>query len=317
MDTQPPALRTDGVFAAVWTPTDTHGHLLEGDLVANVQWLVDKGIHGLLPLGSTGEFLQLEVAQRKRVLELTLEQARGLPVIAHVGDVRPRVVAELGRFARRAGACAIAALPPYFYPVADADLTEYFVRAAEAAQLPLVLYNFPERTGNRVSLRVVAAVAERVPLAAVKHSGSDFEYHRSLAQLGRERGFVVFSGSDTRLPEAMALGAAGCISGLANAVPESIVDIFEAVRAGKPELVTAPVEFMRAMEALAGQIAFPLNIAAAMEARGQRVGAPKSIVSPATQTRYAALVTQFRKLYEAWKLDVSDRPSPGSGRRGG
>lgn len=302
MDTPPPPFRADGVFAALWTPTDAHGHLLEADLAANVQWLVAKGIHGLLPLGSTGEFVQLEVAQRKRVLELTLEQARGLPVIAHVGDVRPRVVAELGRFARRTGACAVAALPPYFYPVADADLTEYFVRAAEAAQLPLVIYNFPERTGNRVSLRVVAAVAERVPLVAVKQSGGDFEYHRSLAQLGRERGFVVFSGSDTRLPEAMALGAAGCISGLANAVPDAIVDIFEAVRVGKPELVTAPVEFMHAMEALADQIAFPLNIAAAMEARGQRVGTPKSIVSPATQARYAALVAQFRHLYEAWKM---------------
>jgi len=193
-------------------------------------------------------------------------------------------------------------LPPYFFPLAQADLVEFFVRAGEAAQLPLFLYNFPERTGNRIDLETVAAVADRVPLAGVKQSGGEFAYHRSLAELGREKEFVVFSGSDTRLPEAMALGAVGCVSGLANAVPEPIVAIFEAVKSNQRELVSNPIEFMRAMGSLVDEVAFPLNVAAAMEARGQRVGQPKSVVSAATQARYQKLVAQFRHLYETWKL---------------
>lgn len=311
MDSGSPPLRREGVFVALWTPTDAHGHLLETDLKANLRWLAERGVHGLLALGSTGEFLHLEVSQRKRLLELVVEHAQDLPVIANISDVRPRVVAELGRFARQIGAAAIAVLAPHFYPLERADLVEFFVRAAEASQLPLFLYNFPERTGNRISPRTILEVAQRVPLAGVKQSGGEFEYHRTLAELGREHNFVVLTGGDTRLPEAMALGAVGCVSGLANAVPEPIVDVFEAVKSGEAALAAGPIELLRAMETLTDQLCFPLNVAAAMQARRQRVGAPKSIVSASTQARYEKLVVEFEHLYEAFKLDAKPAAAAG------
>ena len=303
MNQLPPAppLR-EGILPALWTPTDADGRLLEGDLKKILRFLVANKVHGLMALGSTGEFVQLEPVTRMRALELAVANDGALPVLANISDVRPRVVAELGRFARHCGAAAVSVLPPYFFPLAQADLVEFFVRAGEVAQLPLFLYNFPERVGNRIALETIAAVAERVPVAGFKQSGAEFEYHRALVQLGREKNFVVFTGADTALPAAMALGCTGCVSGLANAVPDLVVEIFNAVKAGQPAAALPAADQMKQLGRLADQLEFPLNIAAIMEARGLPTGQPKSIVSPATQTRYERLVAECQVQFREWKL---------------
>ena len=290
----------EGIITALWTPTDDKGHLQVRDMENNLRFICGKNVDGIMVLGSTGEFLHLDLTQRKQLLELAVAIAGTVPVIANISDIRPAVVADLGRFARSVGAVAVALLTPYFYPVAQADLVEFFVRAVEAANLPLFLYNFPERTGNRIDLETVAAVADRLPLAGIKQSGAEFEYHRALVALGREKNFVVLTGADTRIPEAMALGVTGCVSGLANAVPELVVEIFNATKAGKKSDVA--VERMRTVGTLVERLEFPLNVAAAMEARGLPVGHPKSVVSPSTKTRYDRLVLDFRQLFGEWKL---------------
>lgn len=292
----------EGIIVALWTPTDERGQLLTRELEANLDFILASRLHGIMPLGSTGEFIHFDPAQRKQILEFVSRRVGPLPVIANISDVRPAVVAELAIHARQIGCAAVTALPPWFFPLAPADLVEFFVRAGEAAQLPLFLYNFPERTGNRISLETVAAVAARVPLAGVKQSGAEFSYHRELVQLGREKNFVVLTGADTRLAEAMALGVTGCVSGLANVVPEAELEIFHAVKAGAPARAAAPC-IMSALGGLMDKLEFPLNVAAAMAARGRHVGAPKSIVSPATQVRYQALIAEVRELFNQWKLN--------------
>lgn len=253
-----------------------------------------------MALGSTGEFLYFDVETRKRFLSQAIELAAPLPVIANITDIRPRAVAELGRHARESGAAAVALLPPHFYPVAQDDLVEWFVRAGEAANLPLFLYNFPERTGNRIGIETIAVVVDRIRLAGVKQSGAEFDYHRALVQLGREKNFAVLTGTDTRLVEAMQMGAAGCVSGLANAVPEPLVEIFGAVNAGAPERAVTAAERMKTIGALVEQVEFPLNVAAIIQARGLAVGQPKSLISQATQARCQQLVSQLQSLFRQW-----------------
>jgi dihydrodipicolinate synthase/N-acetylneuraminate lyase len=121
-----------------------------------------------------------------------------------------------------------------------------------------------------------------------------------LVALGREKNFVVLTGADTRIPEAMALGVTGCVSGLANAVPELVVEIFQATKAGRKS--DTAVERMRAVGRLVERREFPLNVAAAMEARRLPVGSPKSMVSPSTRMRYQQLVSDLRQLFDEWKL---------------
>jgi 4-hydroxy-tetrahydrodipicolinate synthase len=291
-----------GIFAALWTSTDKEGRVSDQDLQRNIAFLRGHGIHGLMVLGSTGEFLHLDVEARKRFAVRVVELLSPLPAIFNVTEIRPRVVAELARHARENGAAAIALLPPYFYPLAQADLIEWFVRAGEAAQLPLFLYNFPERVGNCIALETLAAVADRTNVAGIKQSGAAFEYNRELVKLGREKNFAVFAGSDTRIAEAMSFGVAGCIGGLGDVVPDLMVEIFNAVKAGTPERAALASERMKTLGKLVETLEFPLNVAAAIEARGLPAGHPKSVVSPATQSRYQELVGKLKKLFGEWKL---------------
>lgn len=296
------AKRWEGIYCALWTPTGPDGELLERELRANLEFLLSKGVHGLLALGSTGEFLHLEIAQRKKYVETVLAGCDGLPVIVNISDIRPAAVAELGRFSRERNAAAVAILPPYFFPLAQSDLVEFFVRGGEAAQLPVFLYNFPERVGNRISLETIEAVATRIPLAGVKQSGSEFGYHRSLVELGQKKNFVVFTGSDTALPEAMALGVTGCVSGLANALPDLMRAVYDGVKMKVPGSELAAAGRMRQIGVLVDKLEFPLNVAAAIEARGLAQGSPKSVVSPQTRDRYQKLLGDLRFLYREWKL---------------
>jgi dihydrodipicolinate synthase/N-acetylneuraminate lyase len=100
----------------------------------------------------------------------------------------------------------------------------------------------------------------------------------------------------------MALGATGCISGLANAVPDLLVRIFESVKAGAPQRAAKAIERVSIIGTLAERLEFPLNIAAIMEARGLPVGHPKSLVSPSTKARYRELTAACEKSFRAWKL---------------
>lgn len=295
-------LPTKGVIAALWTPIDRSGKLLSTELAAHVRFLRQHGIHGMMVLGSTGGFPLLSVNQRKEVLAVARSHAPDLPSMANISDTRPEVVADLGRFARALGYGSISLLPPWFYSYDQEDLAEFLVRGAEAAGLPVFLYNFPERTGNRLDLQTIASVANRVPVAGVKQSGSDFEYHRELVALGRQKKFVVLTGADTRLPEAMELGVTGVVSGLSNAVPDLLVKLYQAVVDKKLPTVTRLGRRLAEIAAGIARVKFPADVAAVMEARRLPVGYSKTIQSPASRKRYEAAVTRTRTRFERWKL---------------
>jgi 4-hydroxy-tetrahydrodipicolinate synthase len=291
-----------GVLAALWIPTDADGRLMEAALAAHLEWLRRAGVQGVLALGSTGEFPRFSLKERMRILEAVAAAAAPLPVIANISDLRPEVAAELGRFARKLGLPAVAMLPPYFFPLAPEDQLAFFLHGAEAAGLPAFLYNFPERTGNRIDLATVAAFADRAPLAGIKQSGGEFSYHAPLVALGREKNFVVFSGADTEIAAAVALGAAGCIGGLVNLAPEYMLAVYAAARAGQLEQAAAEAARLRALGRVIDRLAFPLNVAAGLEARGFDPGAPKFLVSAATRCSYQEVVREIRRLGTEWGL---------------
>jgi 4-hydroxy-tetrahydrodipicolinate synthase len=179
---------------------------------------------------------------------------------------------------------------------------EFFVRAANTADLPLFLYNFPERTGNRIALETVAAVAERVRVEGIKQSGAEFTYHAPLVELGRKKNFIVYTGADTRLPEAVSTGVAGCVSGLANAVPELVAQSFWGAQQGGTQEGQIAAGRLTELSKRIPVVTFPLDVAACMQARGLETGTPKAILSPETRKRFDRLVAELRELFREWKL---------------
>jgi 4-hydroxy-tetrahydrodipicolinate synthase len=296
------AVPRHGVLAALWLPTDAAGHLLRADLVRNLAFLKSHRVNGVLALGSTGEFPYFDLEQRKRALALVAELAAPLPVIANISDIRPHVVASLGKFARELGLPAVTIMAPGFFPSSQDDLLAHFLHAADSSGLPTFLYNFPELTGTRISLETVAAFASRAPMAGIKQSGREFPYHKDLIKLGGEKNFVVFSGSDTRLPEVFALGAAGCIGGIVNIAPELMVHLYQVGREKKPGDASPAFERMQEIGRIIDRLTFPLNVAAGMEARGLGTGTPKAVVSARSKEIYTGIVSELRAKFSEWQL---------------
>ncbi|MBL9199856.1 MAG: dihydrodipicolinate synthase family protein [Opitutaceae bacterium] len=294
--------RPSGIYSAQWLPTDSGGVLDRAALAAHIAFERRAGISGLLALGSTGEFPFFLPEERKRALAAIAEIAAPLPVIANVTDLRPRVAADLGKFARSLGLPAITIMPPPFFPASQADILAHFLHVAEAAGLPVMLYNFPELTGKRIDLATIAAFADRAPMCAIKQSGGEFAYHRDLIALGREKKFVVMSGADTRLTEVFAMGAAGCTGGLVNIVPELMVDIYRCSAAGRPGDAALSAARMVELGRVIDQLAFPPNVGAGLAARGFTPGAPKSILSPESRALAVKIESELRALFRQWGL---------------
>lgn len=292
----------EGVFVALAIPTDSRGRILRGALASHIAWLKDRGIHGILALGSTGEFVRFDLDERKALLELIAELAGTLPVIANVSDIRLSVACELGRFARRLKLNGVSIMPPSFYPVSAADQLAYFERVAGAAGLPVMLYNFPELTGNRIGVETISTFAQRAPLFAIKQSGGEFSYHKELIALGGKKKFSVFTGADTRLQEAFHLGVSGCIGGLVNFVPEPMLELYGACRKGTTGDVATASERMRAVGREVDSLSFPLNVAAGIEARGLEPGVPKTAVSKESLCLYRKIVRSLRSKFREWRL---------------
>ena len=297
--------RPGGIYSAQWIPADAAGRIDRPSLASHIEFERRAGISGVLALGSTGDFPHFTADERKAALGIIAELAAPLPVLANVSHISPRTVIDLGRHAKSLDVQAVALMPPPFYPVSQADMLAHFLHVADAVGLPVMLYNFPELAGKRIELATVTAFADRAPMIAIKQSGGEFDYHRDLIALGRDKGFVVMSGADARLPEAFALGAAGCIGGLVNIVPELMVHIDRVCRQGETGDVTIEAEAMRELGRILDQSTFPLNVAAGIEARGFRPGVPRTAVSPESRALYDRIVGETRALLDRHGLPLA------------
>jgi 4-hydroxy-tetrahydrodipicolinate synthase len=294
-----------GILAALWIPTDASGALDRAALAAHIDWLRARGVAGVLALGSTGEFPRFSVAERKTIIDRVISAAGDLPVLVNISDIQLAHAIELGHHARAAGAAGIALMAPWFFPNSQADLLEFFLRAADAVKLPTLLYNFPELAGTRIALETVRAFGERANLAGIKQSGAEFTYHPSLIELGRQMKFSVFSGADTRLPEVFKLGAAGCIGGMVNFVPELMVEIYRLCQSARFDETDPAAARMKIAGAILDRLTFPLNVAAGMEARGLAPGHPKMVVSHESAAIYRAIVADLQTCFKDWNLPLA------------
>ena len=231
-----PAL--EGVIVALLTPVDREGKVDHGALRQLVERLTSRGVAGVSPLGSTGEGYSLGLDQRLAVVDTVAESVTaGMPVIPGVfAHNHEQAVAEIAAYADRGGTAVLVA-PPGYYPLSAAEQEGYFSRLADAAALPLVMYNIPVYTKVQIAPAVAAALAPHPRVAGLKDSGRDLGYAARLLDEVRAAGaaadFSVLTGTDSMLVSYMLAGARGTICASANVVPEWVLAVYDAVRAGK------------------------------------------------------------------------------------
>ncbi len=293
-----------GIFSALWLPIDKQGNMNTVSLSQSIEFQRSAGIQGILALGSTARFPMFSVSQREEIMEAVLSLASGLPVVGNISDVSERNVIRLGKTARKLGIPAVSIMAPMFYPLSQDDLLAYFLKVAEETELPMLLYNFPERSGLKIELSTIENFAQRAELVGVKQSGVDFLYHHDLVKLGREHDFAVLSGSDTQLPAAAELGAQGCVGGLSNIVPELLVQTYTQhwLKESTERDEVSSADKLNQVGRILDRLEFPLNVAAGIEARGFCPGARHRTVSAKSEKIYRDIVTELRALLVAWKL---------------
>ena len=227
-------LTLKGCGTALFTPFK-NGKLDEAAFAATVRRQVDAGIHFLVPLGTTGETPCLSVAERKRVLELTRENAPGKPLL--VGGGTNSLTATLESMAQLPDADAFLIVVPYYNKPNQTGIYEYFKAVAGSTDKPVVIYNVPGRTGANIQAETTLRLAEEIPnIIAVKEASGNYAQISEIVRC-KPAGFSVLSGNDDETLSLMATGADGIISVAANIAPREMVEMVEALQ--KDDMVKA------------------------------------------------------------------------------
>jgi 4-hydroxy-tetrahydrodipicolinate synthase len=222
-----------GSFVALITPF-RNGAIDEQCLQSLVEWHIEQGTHGLVPVGTTGESPTLSHAEHGRVVELVIEAAAGrVPVIAGAGSNATAEAIELGRHAKEAGADAILVVTPYYNKPTQAGLYAHYKALHEAVDIPIIVYNIPGRSVVDMSVDTMAALARLPNIVGVKDATCDLVRPVLTSQACGEN-FCQLSGEDGTWLAFLAHGGHGCISVTANVAPSLCAQMQEAWQRGEP-----------------------------------------------------------------------------------
>ena len=225
-----------GAGVALVTPFTRSGELDEKALRALVRRQVDGRIDVLVPCGTTGESATMTDSEQLRVIEITLEEAGGVRVMAGTGSNDTRHAVEKSRAAASLGAQGVLCVGPYYNKPTPEGFYRHFAAIADAVGVPVVVYNVPGRTGRNIDTKTMLRLAEHPNVSAVKEASGNLNQVMELLR-DRPRGFEVLSGDDAFTLAFMALGGEGVISVAANQVPGPMHDLVAA--AGKGDFAGA------------------------------------------------------------------------------
>ena len=221
-----------GVFPYLVSPIDARGEVKAQVLARLCDDLIAAGVHGLTPLGSTGEFAYLSREQRRRVVEVVVEAAKGrVPVVAGVASTTIADAVAQAREYRDIGVDAILAILEAYFPLSDDGVFDYFRAVAAAVALPIVLYTNPSFQRSDLSLPVIERLSRIDNIGYIKDASSNTG--RLLSILERVEGRMQVFAASAHIPACvMLIGGVGWMAGPACVAPRQSVDLYEACRRG-------------------------------------------------------------------------------------
>ena len=259
-----------GVFPYLVSPVDASGRVQADVLGRLVSDLIDAGVHGLTPLGSTGEFAYLDRIQREEVVRATIAAADGrVPVLAGVASVSTADAVAQARTYERLGASGILAILEAYFPLADAQVEGYFRAIADAVDVPVVIYTNPQFQRSDLSLDVIERLAGHPRIGYIKDASTNTGRLLSIMNRCGDR-LRVFSASSHIPATVMLIGGVGWMAGPACLVPRQSVRLYELCRAGRwEEAMALQRELWSINEAFAR-----FNLAACVKAGLTHLGYP-------------------------------------------
>ena len=193
---------------------------------------IESGVHGVVPCGTTGEFINMTIEERKRVLDLVIDEVNGrVPVVAGTGASGTRQALEMTKYAKDAGADASLIVTPFYAKPSTRGLYEHFFTIASEVDLPIILYNIPQCTGLSLPWQIVEDLAQIPNVVGVKDSSGQLNFILTVLEKVGDK-INVMCGHDEVVMAALAAGASGAILASANFIPDIWVEVFNKVREG-------------------------------------------------------------------------------------
>ncbi|MBT9386631.1 4-hydroxy-tetrahydrodipicolinate synthase [Pseudooceanicola sp. CBS1P-1] len=288
-----------GSYTVCVTPFTAEGQVDLEALRGYVDWQIDEGVHGLIPLGSTGEFLSLTREERTAVAETVITQAAGrVPVLIGTAAEWTDEAVSLSREAEALGADGVMLVPPYYSSPTDAELVVHFTRVAEALSIPVMLYNNPFTANVDLSAALVGRLSEVDNISYIKDTSKNVHRMTELLEACQGR-MTVFAGYYPW--ESYLAGAEGYSSVMSNIAPKLSAQMFDRTVDGSGEGRQLYVKSLPLINALAGDL-YVSATKAAMQMTGRPMGDPRPPRLPlpeAKRAELAAILSELGLLAEA------------------
>ncbi len=225
--TAKPDLRLWGVLPAMVTPMTARQEIDTGCLATFTDYLIKQGVHGLIPLGSTGEYYALNPTERQQVVETVVEVAAGrVPVWVGTNAGSTREAVAFSQQAEQLGAAGVMLAAPYYSLPTPDELFKHFKAVNDAIGIPILLYNYPGRTGVDMTPRLVERLLKLDRIQYIKESTGNMARMTTLIRRFAPR-LGVLCGCDTLALESFVVGAVGWVGGVVNALPREHVRLYE------------------------------------------------------------------------------------------
>jgi 4-hydroxy-tetrahydrodipicolinate synthase len=288
------AERLRGCGTALVTPFTKDGAIDEPALRNLVDWQIEQGIHFLVPCGSTGEAATMTPAEHRRVVEITVEQAkRRVPIVAGAGSNDTAKAVAMSKEMKAAGATHLLHVSPMYNKPPQRGIIEHFKRIADATELPIIVYNVPGRTGSNIEAKTTLALANITNIVAVKEASGNLGQITDILR-DRPANFAVLSGDDEMTLAVMAAGGDGVISVVSNATPKLMAQLCDVAAkgdmAGAKKIHFTLLPWMRAAFVESN----PLPVKAAMAMLGKMGNHLRLPLVPLAETHTEAVRSALR-----------------------
>jgi 2-dehydro-3-deoxy-D-pentonate aldolase len=289
-----------GIFTPNVVPLDSRGEIHEQELRRYVDWLIAKGVHGLYPNGSTGEFTRFTAEERVRIMEIICDQVRGrVPVLAGAAEANVKETVRACEKYYELGAAAVAIVAPYYYKLSPRAVYAYFKEIADNTPIDVTLYNIP-LFASPIDVPTVQRLAEECPkVIGIKDSSGDIPNMIRMIQAVRPRrpDFSFLTGWDAALMPLLLVGCDGGTNATSGVAPELMVKLYELTLAEKlDEARKLQYDIVTLFDAMIYSAEFPDGFRTAVRLRGFDTGVGRQPLSDDQQAELAKLADKLQCL---------------------
>lgn len=302
-----------GIFTPNLVPLDSRGEINEAELRRYVDWLIARGVHGLYPNGSTGEFTRFTAEERRRIIEIVADHTRGrVPILAGAAEANVKETIKACEYYHSLGVRAVAIVAPFYYKLGPAAVYAYFAEIGKHTPVDVTLYNIP-LFASPIDVPTVQRLADNFErIVAIKDSSGDIPHMIRMIKAVRPNRpeFSFLTGWDAALMPLLLIGCDGGTNATSGVVPEITRKLYDLTLAGRlDEARAVQYDLVTLFDTMIYSAEFPEGFRAAVELRGFRMGTGRQPMSPEQKTDLSTLSRTLQCLLSA--QGFTDQPIGG------